>query len=342
LENQVSTGFKPGYQKWTVPATGSYVIEATGARGGVQPKFPDTPGLGALLRGEFYLEAGQELLILVGQMGADNPTYDGGTAGGGGTFVVLNDSNYTPLVVAGGGGGQGGDYARSQFMNATLDINGSNGGNNEPGGKNGKGGQGNYSGHSGGGFDGNGTSFNGFHPGGLSFLDGALGSDGGSGSGYLIGGFGGGGAAPGGSSDRGGGGGGYSGGSGSDYEEAGGGGSYNAGTNPYQKAEVGDSHGKVRILGGTIHDLGRPAIKLGQSTSNLRQEGRDHFLQAFGAGYRWATSDEITKAREAATPGSVNTFTASNQVKPRNLPSQVNEYGFDTSGSSSNYHIVKE
>ena len=34
----------------------------------------------------------------------------------------------------------------------------------------------------------------------------------------------------------------------------------------------------------------------------------------------FATSAEVTKAREAATPGAVNNWTASNQVKPRNLP----------------------
>ena len=58
-------------------------------------------------------------------------------------------------------------------------------------------------------------------------------------------------------------------------------------------------------------------------------------------GYRWATQEEVTKAREAATPGAVNNWTASNQVKPRNLPGKVNEYGFDVS-TTSGFWVIKE
>ena len=47
-------------------------------------------------------------------------------------------------------------------------------------------------------------------------------------------------------------------------------------------------------------------------------------------GHRFATVEEVTKAREAATPGSVNKWTASRPVLPRNLPGKVNEFGFDT------------
>ena len=46
-------------------------------------------------------------------------------------------------------------------------------------------------------------------------------------------------------------------------------------------------------------------------------------------GYRWATIGEVSMAKEAATPGTINEFAANNQVKPRNLPGKVNEYGFD-------------
>ena len=46
--------------------------------------------------------------------------------------------------------------------------------------------------------------------------------------------------------------------------------------------------------------------------------------------HRFATLEEVTKAREAATPGSVNKWSATRQVKPRNLPGKVNEFGFDT------------
>jgi len=69
--------------------------------------------------------------------------------------------------------------------------------------------------------------------------------------------------------------------------------------------------------------------------------GRSTLLTALGSGYRWATTAEVTKAREAATPGAVNNWTASVQVKPRNLPGKVNEYGFDVS-TTSGYWVVKE
>jgi hypothetical protein len=69
--------------------------------------------------------------------------------------------------------------------------------------------------------------------------------------------------------------------------------------------------------------------------------GRTALLNALGSDYRWATTAEVTKAREAATPGAVNNWTASVQVKPRNLPGSVNEYGFDVS-TTSGYWVVKE
>jgi hypothetical protein len=69
--------------------------------------------------------------------------------------------------------------------------------------------------------------------------------------------------------------------------------------------------------------------------------GRTALLNSLGSGYRWATSAEVTKAREAATPGGVNNWTATNQVKPRNLPGNVNEYGFDVS-TTSGFWVIKE
>ena len=60
-----------------------------------------------------------------------------------------------------------------------------------------------------------------------------------------------------------------------------------------------------------------------------------------GQEYRAATPAEVTKAREAATPGAVNNWTASNQVKPRNLPGKVNEYGFDVS-TTEGLWVIKE
>jgi hypothetical protein len=64
-------------------------------------------------------------------------------------------------------------------------------------------------------------------------------------------------------------------------------------------------------------------------------------LEKLGSNYRWASTAEVTKAREAATPGGVNNWTATNQVKPRNLPGKVNEYGFDVS-TTSGFWVIKE
>ncbi|EDO50058.1 predicted protein [Nematostella vectensis] len=102
---------KNGIQHWVVPRTGSYTIEAFGASGGNGTCLGcpglKRGGLGARIKGEFWLTEGNVLLILVGQQGfwVDSfPDRPGG--GGGGTFVTLA-SALTPLVVAGGGGGAG-------------------------------------------------------------------------------------------------------------------------------------------------------------------------------------------------------------------------------------------
>jgi len=326
LSGSVTSGAHNGYQKWTVPATGTYFIEATGARGGIQPKYPTQFGRGTFMRGEFNLTSGQELTIVVGQAGADNPTYDGGTGGGGGTFVIA-DNNNTPLIVAGGGGGQGGD---TYGQNALLSSNGGNGHGNEQGGTNGSGGIGNHGG--GGGFDGNGsgTFF------GTSFSFGLVGGDG-----NIDGGFGGGGGAPGASYDQGGGGGGYSGGGGSNSERGGGGGSFNSGNNQFNIEGFGDTNGSVRIFGGQGASLGSPQYQILNQNWVPTENGKQELLRALGSGYRYATTQEVTKARQAATPGSVNNWPATFQIKPRNLPGSVNEYGFDVQTTTGTW-IIKE
>ena len=326
LEGKVITGSHSGYQKWTVPATGTYVIEATGARGGIQPKYPSQFGRGTFMRGEFNLTAGQVLTIVVGQAGADNPTYDGGTGGGGGTFVI-SDNNNTPLVVAGGGSGQGGD---THAQNAFRATSGGNGYSNELGGSNGTGGQGNYG--SGGGFEGNGSGIS-F---GSSYAFGLLGGDG-----NVKGGFGGGGGIPGGSNDRGGGGGGYSGGAGSNNERGGGGGSFNSGNNQYNKEGYGDANGSVRIFGGQGASLGTPQYLILNQNWVPTEDAKKVLIEALGSGYRLAPTVEVNKAREAATPGRVNNWPASFQVKPRNLPGRVNEYGFDVQTTTGTW-IIRE
>ena len=67
----------------------------------------------------------------------------------------------------------------------------------------------------------------------------------------------------------------------------------------------------------------------GQST----KAGRDHFVQA--TGYRWASYLETLSAREASTPGTVNQWDATRPIVPRDLPTKVNEYGFDTGSHGS-------
>jgi hypothetical protein len=326
LQGQVTSGWKPGYQKWTVPATGTYTIEAIGARGGIQPKYTTSPGRGAYIRGEFNLTAGQELTIVVGQPGQNNPTSDGGTGGGGATFVVA-DTNNTPLVIAGGGSGQGGD---STGQNASTGLNGLSGQSGN-GGTNGNGAPASSSG-SGGGFftSGQGTWA------GAGFQQGLTGGDGGT-----DGGFGGGGGGDSGSSDRGGGGGGYSGGGGSSDERGGGGGSYNGSNLSINLHGVGDSNGTVVIRLGNLQTFGFSGFKILDAGWNTQDACRFDLLLSLGNGYKFATSSEVTKAREAATPGGVNNWTATNQVKPRNLPGSVNEYGFDVS-TTSGYWVIKE
>ncbi len=87
-----------GIQEWTVPYSGYYRIEAAGAQGGM---YLASPGQGAIMAGDIYLNAGDVLHILVGQRGLGG-FYDFGFSGGGGSFVAL--SGTTPLLVAGGGG----------------------------------------------------------------------------------------------------------------------------------------------------------------------------------------------------------------------------------------------
>ena len=67
---------------------------------------------------------------------------------------------------------------------------------------------------------------------------------------------------------------------------------------------------------------------------------KDFFINKLG--YRWATTTEIANAKAAATPGTINSWTASNQVKPRDLPQKVNEYGFDTGTYTRQFWVVKE
>ena len=91
-----------GIQEWTVPSNATYTIVAYGAQGG-----GPQGGLGAKISGQFTLNAGDVIKILVGQQGEKEDTYDRNASGGGGTFVTKsphNDNN-SILVIAGGGAG---------------------------------------------------------------------------------------------------------------------------------------------------------------------------------------------------------------------------------------------
>ncbi|MBN2798128.1 MAG: putative metal-binding motif-containing protein [Deltaproteobacteria bacterium] len=239
-----------GMQLWEVPIDGTWRITGWGAAGasGSSTVFG---GLGAMVQGDFDLQAGDLLLVTVGQEGGiPGAGLNGG--GGGGSFVVLDGTE--PLLVAGGGGGTaGGSYTPSQ--------DGCPGRVDESGGK----GSGSSStstcgpsavalrlgglvtastyGSGAGGFEGDGANDNG--GGGQAWLLGAAGGLGGTDSSNPAeGGFGCGGSGRG-SGGGGGGGGGYTGGDGGKI--GGGGGSYNAGAAPVAQAGVRAGDGAVTV-----------------------------------------------------------------------------------------------
>jgi len=227
-----STG---GIQTWTVPTTGMYSIEATGGQG-----YGPFGGRGAKIKGDFLLNAGDVLKILVGQEAGvySLPQYDHQFGGGGGSFVTDNSNN--PLVIAGGGGG---NHGTSFVASCDGQITGNGaagiaGSTTSNGGTAGQGGLAASSADGGGGLlgDGAGTA------GGEAFINGGNG-----GADEGVGGFGCGGGTSSWNNYRCGGGGGYSGGGASNNAGAccptgGGGGSYNVGTNPEAIAgfQIGD------------------------------------------------------------------------------------------------------
>ena len=93
-----------GIQRWTVPYTSDYRIEAIGAAGGYDTRSNSRQyrGRGARMIGTFHLTKGQIIEVLVGQEGGINRK-SSSSGGGGGTFVVRGSN--TPLIIAGGGGG---------------------------------------------------------------------------------------------------------------------------------------------------------------------------------------------------------------------------------------------
>lgn len=101
-----------GYQLWTVPKTGTYKIEAAGARGGYGYAGTSYYGQGRIISGNAVLTKGDKLIVVVGQSGQDRTAdSSNGGGGGGGSWVALAAStpatltSATPLLIAGGGGG---------------------------------------------------------------------------------------------------------------------------------------------------------------------------------------------------------------------------------------------
>jgi hypothetical protein len=225
-----------GIQNWTVPLSGTYRIEAFGAQGA------NSGGLGARMRGDFSLNRGQVISILVGQLGVVKST-GCNQGGGGGSFVWNSTSTSNPLIAAGGGGGAGNGCgtvgeAGTTGINGTAQFAGSNGNGGSPGGC---------------GWNTNGgIGLDNANNGNQRPLAGGNGGFGNTGS-VGDGGFGGGAGASGQSCGNGGpgGGGGYSGGGGpsntSSCQGSGGGGSFNSGTNQSNSAGARSGDGQVII-----------------------------------------------------------------------------------------------
>ncbi len=240
-----------GVQKWIVPFSGTYTLEAFGAKGGDAPGFPG--GKGARMKGTFALKEGDVLWIAVGQSGGNSQS----AGGGGGTFVGLGATllDATPLLVAGGGGGGRSSSLTGPGLPGNTTTSGTAG--TYPGGTNGNGGTrngGTVGGFAGGGFytDGQQNASNSGRS-GTAFIKGALGGvrqDNGANL-CADGGYGGGGGGMHNQNQGSGGGGGYSGG-GAGHDSGGpgyggGGGSFNKGSAQDNATGFNNADGKLTI-----------------------------------------------------------------------------------------------
>ena len=129
-----------GIQRWTVPYTGDYRIEAIGAAGGYDshPNSSQYRGRGANMIGTFSLIKDEVIQILVGQEGGIN-TGSVSSGGGGGTFVVRGSN--IPLIIAGGGGGIQKVESKHAGCDASTSTTGNPGHKSWSGGSNGQGAQ---------------------------------------------------------------------------------------------------------------------------------------------------------------------------------------------------------
>lgn len=139
----VTFSYTGDYYRWTVPITGSYVLETWGAAGGgTGTNFFGNGGKGGYSKGSKTLTAGSLIYIYVGQegqysdsinafngggkgdiTGSHGPGYGGGgathIATAAGFLAELNGNQSSVLIVAGGGGGAGGSTNSSWSLYAT-------------------------------------------------------------------------------------------------------------------------------------------------------------------------------------------------------------------------------
>ena len=214
-----------GYQLWTVPDTTTYTVMLAGAATNIPT---NGYGYGIIVATTLSLTKGQQIQILVGQLGNYYPAQ--ASCGGGGSFIASGLTPSTGVCLAAAGGGGGYQYvgtAGTTAQNGTSNTTGNTSGSGASGGSGGNGGSAaTYYTQGGAGFTGNGgPSPQGNISVALSFVNGGTG--GATSTGYY-GGFGGGGGVW--SSTGGAGAGGYSGGGGAYYSYGGGGGSFPAGT----------------------------------------------------------------------------------------------------------------
>ena len=119
-----------GVQKWQVPSTGKYSVEACGASGG-DGILPKKGGKGAKVSGVIKLSKGDKLAILLRQKGS---TQDGSHPGSGdrATFVYRSPNKHKLYLVAGGGKSGGKEDGLpgndSPDGSGSVDTRGTNGG----------------------------------------------------------------------------------------------------------------------------------------------------------------------------------------------------------------------
>jgi len=105
ISSYFGLGSYQGYQRWTVPKTGTYTIEAGGAAGGGGSGSSTSQCYGAKIIGNFSLTSGDILEMVIGVAGGNNGGAHGNENGGGGGTFIKNITTGALMIVAGGSGG---------------------------------------------------------------------------------------------------------------------------------------------------------------------------------------------------------------------------------------------